>query len=352
MANFNLTREDKFPAGASVSVYDATGYDRWPGSAPGTAVQTLTMVAGGVTFTGLTAGGRYFASDGTNHLAFTANAGDAERDETAGGVWYCNANSGLDANSGDSWDQAFLTIDKALDSASDGDEIHITGKFREQLTPANTLGGIRIVGHSNRPRHSDSPWPTGAAWLPPASPASATALLTIRAQGWRVENILFDAPADAAAIELERNALSGDSEFDGSHFSAVGCRFDAGQSGIENDGGAGFCWIEDCMFRGLTNGIKTLNTAVAVPLQWVIRNNEFHDNTNHIDGPFSRSSIRGNTFGKFTTLCYDGTGGEYNSIWGNSISGDYDAGNVPGSNEEWGGNFNSLTGGVTAADPT
>ena len=48
---------------------------------------------------------------------------------------------------------------------------------------------------------------------------------------------------DAAAIYLERNALSGTSEYDASHASIIGCRFDAGLVGIENAGGCGFVTV-------------------------------------------------------------------------------------------------------------
>lgn len=284
-----------------------------------------------------------------------------ERGPGAGGqgnsIYYVDANNGDDDNGGSRWGDAFATIGAALAVCGEGDTIMLSGKFREELTLTNTIGGVHFLGAAVRlPAHADSPWPSGASWLPPASPTAATPLIKVRSQGVTFENILFDCPVDAAAILLQRNALSGDSEYDGSHAHIINCRFTSGQSGIENDGGCGFVIVEGCRFYDLTDGIKCLNTAVAVPLRWIIRNNEFLTNTNHIQSSFSQSVIRGNTFMNHTTCAinpaYNSSQGSLNVIWGNYLSGTYqDVDYVPGTNNEWAGNFNSLSGGVTAIDP-
>lgn len=275
-----------------------------------------------------------------------------------GATYYADANNGSDSNSGGSWGGAKLTIAAAVALMSEGDTLYLSGKFREQVTLSNLHGGISIVGADDRlPAHADAPWPSGASWLAPASPASTTALLTVRSQGVTVKNILFDAPSDDACIELERNALSGDSEFDASHFNAVNCRFTSGAAGIENDGGASFVIVEDCRFYDLTNGIICSSTSVAVPLRWIIKDCVFMQNTNHIQSTMTDSVIIDNVFGKFTTIGIDlaqNGAGTDNVVARNALSGTYSAGGgyvVAGSSDEWGGNYNSLSGGVTAADP-
>lgn len=276
-----------------------------------------------------------------------------------GATYYADANNGSDSNSGGSWGGAKLTIASALSLMSEGDTLYLSGKFREQVTLSNLHGGVSIIGADDRlPAHADAPWPSGASWLAPASPTAATPLLTVRSQGVTVQNILFDAPSDAAAIKLERNALSGNSEYDASHFNAVNCRFTSGDTGIENAGGCGFVVIERCRFYDLTNAIKCTSTAVAVPLRWIVKDHcVFMQNTNHILSTFVDSVIMDNVFGKFTTvgikLSQNGAGTD-NVVTRNALSGTYS--NVggytaAGASDEWGGNYNSLSGGVTASDP-
>lgn len=280
---------------------------------------------------------------------------------------FIDTERGSDGNRGISRDAAFATMTKALSVVKTGDVIFITGDVREEVVASNLVFDVTIVGTGNNPHHPDLPaagYRSGAAtWRPPVSPTAATPLIKVRGRGWRFINILFDVPVDAAAIYLERNALSGVSEFDASHASVIGCRFDAGLVGIENAGGCGFVTVKDNLFRGMAGsggaGIKCTSTAVAVPLAWRVEDNHFHNNASHILSSMSYSTIKGNTFGRFTaTLAVDlddqpsANQGEYNVIWGNYLSGTYGAtAYPPGSNNEWGGNFNSLSGGVTAADP-
>ena len=291
---------------------------------------------------------------------------------TGGNQWFVNTQTdttarGADTNRGNSWDKALRTMSRALTLAETGDTIYFVGDIREELTGSSLKFDITIVGAGMK-HHPDSPgtgYLVGAStWRAPASPTSATPLLKVRGRGWKFVNILFDCPVDAAAVKLERNALSDTSEYDASHAQFIDCRFTDGKYGIQNDGGASFVTVDGCQFQRLNEsggaGIICTSTSVAVPLNWVIKNSEFHNNASHILSSMSYSSIRNNTFGRFTaTLSIDiddqpsANQGEYNVIWGNYLSGTYGAtAYPPGSNNEWGGNFNSLSGGVTAADPT
>lgn len=285
----------------------------------------------------------------------------------AGTHRYVDTVNGSNSYDGLSWSNAYLTMAKALQVVQSYDVIHFVGDVREELTATNLAFDVTIVGHGNNPRHPG--WgtkPGSATWRPPASPTATTPLLKVRAQGWRFINILFDCPVDSAGIYLERNALSGTSEYDASHAQVYGCRFESGKWGIQNAGGCGFVSVQGSRFYRLDEsggaGIICTSTAVAVPLNWQIGGqvrNHFANNASHILSSMSYSEIIGNTFGRFTaTLSIDiddqpsANQGEYNTITGNYLSGTYGAtAYPPGSNNEWAGNFNSLSGGITAADP-
>ena len=299
-------------------------------------------------------------------------AGAGLYDGGYGRVWYVDAKVGADGNSGKRRDRPLLTMSKAFTKVDSGDTIVFRGKVREELTTPAGVFDVTVIGAANRPRHADdhseSSTPgrgsSSATWAPPASPTTATSLCIVQQQGWSFRNILFDCPVDAAALQLNRDAAADDSERDSGHTSVYGCRFASGKIGIQNAGGAGFCHIAGNVFHLLTEsggaGIKCTSTSVAVPLTWLVEYNHFHNNASHILSSMSYSTIAHNIFGRFTaTLSVDlydqpsAGQGEYNVITQNHLSGTYGATAYPaGSNNEWGGNLNSLSGGVTAADPT
>lgn len=360
-----------FPSGTTVSVYLAEGFNGTPTTAPtGSVVTTADVDADGLSFSGLANDTAYVAgadvdSDDFRYLRFSTT------DETGSGistpfgsVFYADAVNGDDGNDGSSWSQAKATITAAIGLCSDGDTIYIDGKFREQVAAASVigLGGISIIGAGTRPRHMDTVWERGgASWMAPASPAATTPLLTIRGQGWRLENIMFDGPSDASCVKLERNAGEEHTtaEYDASHATFKGCRFTQGTIGIQGMD----CFnvlVDDCEFMLMTDGtgygILCSGGVVALPYRWHIRNSRFTENDNHIVAPANKWIVEGCVFdavGVTTKIDFSGgtagntivrcaLGGTY------SISGGYTG---AGAGDEWGGNFNSLSGGVTAADP-
>lgn len=281
--------------------------------------------------------------------------------------WYVDTVNGDDADKGKNFKSAFATMGAALAVVESGDTVYFVGNITEELSPSNLLEDVTIVGCSNRPRHADHARDgvgtvSGASWREAAAHGTTTPLLTLRGQGWRLVNFLMVPPSDAAAVMLERNALSGSSEYDASHFSAHGTRFTGGQSGIEDTGGQFNVSLRDCKFQALTDGIKTINTLVAVPKQWDIRDCEFVSNTHHIRVSGAYWSIRDNVFGKFTSapsidlsFIAGNDGIELvNVITRNLLSGTYNNTNYiqgAGTTDEWGGNLNVISGGVTAAQP-
>lgn len=275
--------------------------------------------------------------------------------------WYVQGNVGNNGNPGDSPDSPFLTMAKAFTMVGSGDTIHFTGNIKEQLSTPVGIFDVTIVGEGNRPRHADAH--TGnngyysATWKSPSSPAAATPLLKIRQQGWRLVNILFSCPADAAGVQLFRDGGAGDLERDASHAHIIGCRFDGGQNHIEQSGGCAFVTIEGCLFRGSTAASlkDTAGAGIGTLLCWRIFGNHFHNNESHLVLALSGSEVAHNSFGLFTTMSVDlNNGPTANVLFGNAFSGTYSI--VGGyrkavAGDSWGGNYNVIAGGVTAAVP-
>lgn len=286
-----------------------------------------------------------------------------------GTVWYVDAVDGVDGNDGLSWERPLLTMNEAFatDRITSGDTIVFRGKVREQISTPVQVFDITVVGAANKPRHADTQ-PVdpdgrshGATWTVPASPTAATPLVTVRQQGWRFVNMLFDiGTVSDACVELFRDGGAGDAERDASHASFYGCRFAGGASGtrvgIQDSGGAGHILVDDCEFAGLTTAIaNTAGAGIGQPwLRSTIRNSRFRDCTTYIDLPSQELLIRDCDFFPGATTYIDLRGGVgKNVVTRNHLSGTYSnvGGYYAGTDDEWGGNFNSLTGGVTAADP-
>lgn len=261
------------------------------------------------------------------------------------------AGAGSDRNDGKSPRTPFLTMAKALLVAQTLDTIYFWGDVREELFGGNRIFDLSIVGLGSK-HHPDSPgtgYRTGGSMIrPPASPTAATPTLTVRGRGWKFVNVTFDAPVDAAAVKLSRNALSDTAEYDPSHARFIGCRFVDGKYGIEDDGGIYNVTVEDCEFKGFTTcAIVNTSTAVANPLNWKIRNCRFPSDTSgfgnavHIDSPLNSSYITDSIFGTVvsTGKYIDLTGGNNNIVTKNVLAGLYDTTDyVPGTGDIWYGN--------------
>ncbi len=263
--------------------------------------------------------------------------------------FWVHGNLGGNANDGLSPSTPFATMAKAFDNIGSGDIIHFQGNISEQVSSPVGIFDVTIIGEGNQPRHSDTHTTnngfSSATWKTPSSPTSATPLLTIQQQGWKLLNILFDGPSDAAAVQLFRNAGADSAERDASHAHIAGCKFVAAQNHIEFKGGLSQCVIEGNLFFGSTDDslVETVGAGVGTNNYHRIIGNEFHNNATHIDVDMNYASIRGNTFGKWSTKGILMSGGSNNMVWGNYLSGDYDAGYLGSSTDEWAGNFSMDT---------
>jgi hypothetical protein len=251
---------------------------------------------------------------------------------------YVDTVNGNDGYGGLSWGESFKTMGAALSAVQTGGKIFFRGDVREQLTGSNTKYDISIigVGSLHHPDKLASEHPGACMWRMPASGGvETTPLLIVRGRGWKFQNVFFDGPATAAAVQLVRTA-EGASEYDASHASFIGCRFTTGQNHIEDNGGVSNITIVGCEFRGAT-AFSILNVSgagIAFPLNWKIYDNFFmgdnaaaSGNAGHIDAPLSTSIIKNNVFGKVTStgLYIDLTGGvASNVVCDNILGGVYD----------------------------
>lgn len=276
-----------------------------------------------------------------------------------GRQWFVDENAQSVVNNGKTPKKAFKTMQEALDKVASGDIIYFVGNVDEQVSTPVQVFDVTIVGCGNQPRHADST-PAGgsyaaATWKAPSSPTSATPLLLVRQQGWKLVNILFDGPSDAAAVQLFRDGGSGNDERDASHAHIAHCKFVAGQNHIEFKGGLSQCVIEKNLFFGATADsiLETVGAGIGTNNYHRIKDNDFHNNDSHIDVGTNYATIRGNTFGKFTTAGIDLRTGSENVVTLNYLYGTYSnaGGYFAGTNDEWGGNMNVISGGWTAADP-
>lgn len=228
---------------------------------------------------------------------------------------------GSDDNDGLSRDTPFRTMAKAFTKIQSGDVIFVHGKITEQIIAPLGVFDVTIIGVGNRQRHDNAHWA-------PAATATATPNLTLREQGWSIYNMLWDAPDAAAAIQIRR---AEDATYpDGSHATIEGNIFLLGGTGIEDVGGMHNCVIRGNRFEDLTNGIKTVSTGIAVPLQNTIEYNDFDGCENEISISGSRCIIRGNSFAALNsagsdntmiinTKAVSGQGGK-NLVYGNYIN--------------------------------
>ncbi len=269
-------------------------------------------------------------------------------------IWVDGA-AALRGNAGDgsSPTSPFSTMADAFESVQSGGTIFFRGNIKEQLTTPAGVFDVTIIGCGNKPRNADSfttPYSysgsTGATWRQPDSPTASTPLLTIQQQGWVLSNILFNtAPSGTATVQLFRNAgAEGTLERDASHALITGCRFTGCVSAIEMKGGPNFVYLTNNFFTqsSATAIINTVGAGVGTDSYFQILGNIFQNNFAHIVLPMSYGTVLGNTFGRFTTTTgvnlSGGTAG-YNDVHGNYCSGDYDAGYLGGTSDDWAGNW-------------
>lgn len=281
-----------------------------------------------------------------------------------GKAMFVNPNQGNSSGKGPK--ATFSTMAEAFSNARSGDIIYVIGNVREQLVTPVQVFDVTVVGCGNRPRNADAV-PAGGAysaitWRAPASGGTAAqATVRVLQQGWRFINILFGAiDANAAMIELVRDAGAADAERDASHASILGCRFAGAGVGVR--GGVAALYTEipfnveinDCDFYACTYGVRSAIQCNA----WQIKNSRFNACTNAITAQLGASMILDSMVTGFTASGNSGgidlrSGAGANVVSRNFLGGTFsNAGGYNGAaSDQWMGNFADVTGGVTQADP-
>ncbi len=229
-----------------------------------------------------------------------------------GNVWYVNANTtasrgpvGSDGNSGKSPLTPFATVARAFEFIKSYDIVVVDGVITEQVLAPLGVFDVTVIGAANLPRQATSsgvPTGGGAYWKAPSSPTAATALLTLREQGWSIANIAFQPHTSSPCIEGIRAESA--TYPDPSHLLIDGCLFIDGTTGIgfQDSGGCSDVKIMNSRFQSLATAIKGVAGAgIADPLSHVYQNNFFNQNTNDIVIGCSYGQIIGNRFKNTTT---------------------------------------------------
>ena len=227
--------------------------------------------------------------------------------------------------------QPFQSFAAAGGALRAGMTVGFQGVTKENWTTP-VINDITIVGVADQPRQATDDGVAnggGATWLNPATVASPLVDLAgntsnAPTQAWRFQNIFFNNAGDAACVRLQRLITGSDS----SHASFYGCKFTGADSGIQT-GEILFLTVVGCTFfdfvgTGDTAIEASIAGGIANPpyLSWVIQNNTFTNNVNHIVGALRNATITGNSFSwkgrtVTTTLQLDLTNGVNNVVMGN-----------------------------------
>lgn len=233
-----------------------------------------------------------------------------------------------------SFDKPFATMAGCSRAIEPGIVIGVQGVLFENYV-APVVNDVTIRGYANQPRQATDDGVAnggGATWLNPGSVASplvdiASNTTNAPSQAWRFENIFFNNAGNAPCVKLERLATGSDA----SHASFYGCKFTGADSGIQT-GEVIFLTIEGCTFFDFTGtgdtGIEaSIGGGIANPpyLGWVLRNNIFYNNVNHVVGALRNATITGNNFiivGRTitSTIALSLDGGAGNSVYGNAFN--------------------------------
>lgn len=269
---------------------------------------------------------------------------------------------GANATANGTYERPYATMAGAAGSSlfKPGVVIGVQGVlFENFIAPA--VNDIRVVGMGNQPRQATDSGAAnggGATWLNPGTVASPLVDLASNTtdkpcQAWRFENLFFNNAGDAACVKLERLITGSDS----SHASFYGCKFTGADSGIQTgeilnltvDG----CTFFDFVGAGDTGIEASIAGGIANPpyLGWVLRNNIFYNNVNHVVGALRNATITGNNFAIIgrtitTTIALSLSGGANNSVYGNMLNRPLNTSPnatlyVGGTNDVWSANYGS-----------
>lgn len=238
-----------------------------------------------------------------------------------GDVWLVDGTSGNDGNTGKNPGAAFKTLTKVFSTGYVGknDIIYCApggyaGNFSTPLNADAAFVGLYGVNATDR---GYGPWLSAST--------QTSAILSVRARGWRISGFEFDTPTGAAGLLLTTSGTSN------ANFAQIdNCLFTGGAGtgkyGIDWYGAPTYTYVGYSRFDG--HGASGATCFVCsysgtdVPRMCTIEFNEFQENTGHIamnPRGFKSTVIRGNVFGldgisRDATVLLDTRGGGGNAI--------------------------------------
>lgn len=230
--------------------------------------------------------------------------------------------------------QPFSSFSAAGGALRAGMVVGFQGVTKENWVPP-VVNDITLVGVANQPRQATDNGIAnggGATWLNPSTVASPLVSLAANTsdapmQAWRFQNIFFNNAGDAACVKLDRKVTGSDS----SHASFYGCKFTGADSGIQT-GEILFLTVVGCTFFDFVGtsdtGIEaSIAGGIANPpyLEWVLTDNVFCNNVNHVVGALRNATITRNNFiivgrSLTTTIALSLTGGANNAVFRNTFN--------------------------------
>lgn len=290
-------------------------------------------------FQGLRVLGDYINTIGdTREAALKAYLDTAIAQRRPNTTWYAWSGA-TGTGAGTSWANACTTIAAAVALMSNRDRLLIRGWFAEN---------VDLTDYSNDPWYITIEGVHDALDMNQWGASGAGPCVDISIPSVTLKNIRFVPGATATAVRLNMNAsLQGAGR---THI--INNRFDkdGGKYGIVTVGAPPHVVIEDNLFEGFTasggHAIYNTSSPTAAPRAWIIKNNHFYHNVNHIqmaanDCQFLRNTFQGNGHAITTANKLYISAGNDNVIFGNLLGGtDYSnaGGYKAGSGDSWVGN--------------
>lgn len=268
-------------------------------------------------------------------------------------VWYVDGTNGDDNDTGESENQAFATIQQAVDSVSSFDWIQVLPATYTENIDVPLSGGARSVtlaGYYNGLRSENRATILGTG--------ASDEIIDVRAQGWRITGFRIAVAAANAGIRLRHTDAAEASGSSVAPYTTIDNNlFYASLYGIHYDGAPHSVHIAHNEFLSNTTAIYQASTGIKAAGNWVIRDNFFNGNTNHINhagGTFGNGMIINNQFSNGATRNIWFVAGNNNTVTGNSFGGAYtQAGGyyagTGGTSNLWAGNH--IEGGLSTTVP-
>lgn len=274
-----------------------------------------------------------------------------------GTIYFVDSVNGSTSGDGLSWATALSTIAAAVALAGAGDVILCKGSFSEEVTVDSALTGLQIIGAGTTPKECQ--------WMADADEVC----LTIEAEHVLVQNIYFRPPAytagTPAAIQLSG---ANHARIIGNQFQGKTASHKAIYSAVASSDNVHIIGNEFRYMNTATHGVAILGVEAGglSYSAWRIKDNVFHSCVTAINICGRVCEITGNTVLEYGInaagavaavlalgIDLSGTNSGANAVWNNQLGGTYDATlyKVGASGDQWAGNLNVLSGGVTAANP-